>query len=118
MSQIYLTDRKLPTLRGDGVKEINYIDSKIAGFALRVSPRGARTFVLRYSINGKQKRWRIGTPKQMTVEEARRKAASALDGLHRGIDPQAEKVKAAGVWTCTELIDRYMAELRRRAVHR
>ena len=117
MPKVTLTDKLLPTLRGDGRREVNFNDDRLAGFTLRITAAGARVFVLRYSFEGKQRRLRLGSVEKMTAKEARKKATSALEGLRRGIDPQAEKVQQAGVWTCAALIDKYMAELDRRLAH-
>ncbi len=73
MPKVHITDSNLPKLRGDGDKEVNYSDTKLPGFTLRVSRNGARTFVLRYTspIDSKQRRYRIGSVDSMTARRAR-----------------------------------------------
>ena len=115
MPKVHITDSNLPKLRGDGDKEVNYSDTKLPGFTLRVSRNGARTFVLRYTspIDSKQRRYRIGSVDSMTARRARDTATELVAELRDGVDPQADKVEAKGAWTCDQMIDAYLAELDR-----
>lgn len=65
---------------------IEYWDSQLPGFGLRVHPSGRRTWFVMFRQRGKQRRLSLGTTMQNTASEARRLARAklaevALDGL-------------------------------------
>ncbi|EAQ29729.1 site-specific recombinase, phage integrase family protein [Erythrobacter sp. NAP1] len=65
---------------------IEYWDSELPGFGLRVHPSGCRTWFVMFRQRGKQRRVSLGTTRQNTATEARRIAREklaevALDGL-------------------------------------
>lgn len=72
--------------RRPGKRMIEYWDSELPGFGLRVHPSGRRTWFVMFRQRGKQRRVSLGTSKQKTAIEARRLARDklaevALDGL-------------------------------------
>ena len=71
-------------------------DSEIPGFGVKVMPSGAKTLVLGYRPmpggRGTPKRQlKLGTYGQMTIDQGRQAALTALAEVHLGRDPQAEK---------------------------
>ncbi len=72
--------------RKPGKRVIEYWDSELPGFGLRVHPSGRRTWFVMFRQRGKQRRVSLGTSRQITAIEARRMARDklaevALDGL-------------------------------------
>lgn len=72
--------------RRPGKRMIEYWDSELPGFGLRVHPSGRRTWFVMFRQRGKQRRVSLGTTRQNTASEARRLARDklaevALDGL-------------------------------------
>ncbi len=72
--------------RKPGKRVIEYWDSELPGFGLRVHPSGRRTWFVMFRQRGKQRRASLGTSRQVTAIEARRMARDklaevALDGL-------------------------------------
>jgi len=72
--------------RRPGKRMIEYWDSELPGFGLRVHPSGRRTWFVMFRQRGKQRRLSLGTSRQKTAIEARRLAREklaevALDGL-------------------------------------
>jgi hypothetical protein len=63
------------------------------GLMLKVMPSGARSWILRVSINGQRRDIGLGSLKVMTLAEARQKASDLRRDVARGIDPIAEKKK-------------------------
>ncbi|MBX9748634.1 MAG: integrase arm-type DNA-binding domain-containing protein [Roseococcus sp.] len=71
-------------------------DRDIAGFGLRTTPAGAKTWLLKYRARGGQQHWhRIGSYPAMTAEEARKAAARLRADVDHGRDPTAERAKEA-----------------------
>lgn len=66
-------------------------DDTLKGFGLKVTDRGARTFLVQYRIGGrgaKTRRYTIGPyGSPWTVEKARDRAADVLELVRKGIDP-------------------------------
>ncbi len=72
--------------RRPGKRMIEYWDSDLPGFGLRVHPSGRRTWFVMFRQRGKQRRVSLGTSKQIAANQARRHAREklaevALDGL-------------------------------------
>ncbi len=95
--------------------QIHY-DSEIAGFGLRVTEKGAKSFILNYVIHGRERRYTIGSLGEYTAETARAKAIELRQSIRDGIDPfdvleqrKQESIEAqARVRTLKQLSDAYL----------
>ena len=79
---------------GEAVPKL-YIDSAQQGFGLMVGKAGAKTFVVRGSIRGRDRRLKIGRWGTWTVDQARKRAKELQVDFDKGIDPIAERKRAA-----------------------
>ena len=70
-------------------------DSELKGFAVRVTPSGAKSFILEKRIDGKVKRLTLGRYPELTVEQARKEAHKLLGHIAVGRNPAAEKKQEA-----------------------
>jgi integrase len=70
--------------------EGEYWDALVAGLHLRVSPKGRRTFAVRYRVDGSQRREKIGIyhPGLYTLAQAREDARARLTTAAAGFDPR------------------------------
>ncbi len=86
-------------------------DGTVKCLGLKVNPGGRKRFVISYWFNGRKRRASIGVPGDLTLADARRRAAKMLDGArHDGIDP-LEQIKARReAPTVTQALDRYFDE--------
>ena len=66
-----------------------HYDGEIAGFGLRVTEKGAKSFILNYSIHGHERRYTIGSLGEHTAETARAKAIEFRQQIRDGVDPFA-----------------------------
>lgn len=66
-------------------------DEKLAGFGVRVTAGGAKSFVFQKRINGKEKRITIGRYGELTAEQARKEAVKLAGQIATGGDPVADK---------------------------
>ena len=88
------------------------------GLGVRVSPRGRKTFVFMYWLNGKARRMTLGVygegPDQLTLADANVKHAEASKALHEGRDPGSEIVEALQsereAETVSDLVDAYLVK--------
>lgn len=90
-----ITKRAVDELKG-GSKELFLWDADLKGFGLRVTSRGAKSYVLQYRMGGREapsRRYTIGGQgSPWTPEKARREAERLLMLVRQGIDPvQADK---------------------------
>lgn len=85
-------------------------DDELRGFGVRVTPSGARSYIVqgRVRISGKTRRITLGSHGVLTCDEARRKAKGALLDLDDGLDPQVEKQRAkSAIVTLREVAEDY-----------
>jgi len=68
-------------------------DEKMAGFGLRVTATGAKSFILQKRINGAEKRITMGKYGDLTAEQARKQAVKLAGQIATGGDPIADKAK-------------------------
>ncbi|MEI7610573.1 MAG: tyrosine-type recombinase/integrase, partial [Rhodospirillaceae bacterium] len=104
-----VVDSAVPDPNG---KQLIIWDSEVKGFALRVTPAGAKSYILNYrTAEGRERRFTIGKHgSPWTCEDARIKAADLLRAVSEGRDPMEEKADAKAAVTIKELADLYLAE--------
>ncbi len=82
------------------------------GFGLRVSPKGRKSFLFMYRVNGVSRRMTIGVYPAITLSEARTAHAKARQQLEKGSDPGRELVEQKrgerDASTINGLIDEYI----------
>jgi integrase len=92
-------------------------DADIPGFGIRITPNGVRSFVLNYSVRGRERRLTIGKYPAWSSTAAREEAKSLRQKIDLGVDPlqerEAEREAAAAersAPTMQDLFERYDAE--------
>lgn len=82
-------DKALPQ---DGKDQTFYRDTLLKGFALRVTAKGVKSFVVEKIVGRKVRRMTLGKYSDaLPVEKARKKAQVLLGQIADGVDPIAEK---------------------------
>jgi integrase len=113
LTQMFVDQAKLPK-----TGRIEYWDTHVPGFGLRVSYTGAKSWVTIYSVKGKQTRETLGTLAQIpSVADARRRALASMEAARAGVNPVTERreVQArAAANTVAGAVERYLAEGARR----
>lgn len=72
------------------------------GLALLVGPTGAKSWMVRVQKHGKRRDLGLGSLKKVSLKLARERAATVRAQVEVGIDPIAERRKAAGIPTFRE----------------
>ena len=103
-----LTDRTVRGLDTGGKAQADFWDTRVTGFGVRVSAEGRKTWVLRYRVQGRQRRMSLGTYPSLGLADARVAARRALGRVAHGEDPAAEKRAEARAETFAQLADLYM----------
>ncbi len=84
-------------------------DSEVVGFGVKITPAGARTYVLQYRHAGRSRRFTIGGHgSPWTADTARDRARQLLGQVAGGDDPQVRKGLARRDLTVAELCDLYL----------
>lgn len=106
-----LTKRSVEAIKTAG-RDVLVWDTEIPGFGVKVTPRGARVYVLQYSRRDRTKRVTIGRHGDggLTAEQARREAEILRGIIRDGGDPAEERERERAIPTMRALAERYMAE--------
>src|SRR5271166_5300604 len=112
-----LTDRLVRSLTPPAFGATITYDADVAGFGVRITANGVRSFVLNYVVNGRERRVTIGRFQTWSATAAREEARALRRKVDAKVDPleerevdrrTAEAVRAAP--TMQDLFDRYAAE--------
>jgi integrase len=101
-----IAKKALPPVRGQAM----FWDDEIKGFGLRVTPGGAKSFVLDYRADGRQRRITIGAYPDWTVAAARDAAKTLKRDIDLGNDPMGNRRDERNAPTMAELWERYERE--------
>src|SRR5579864_5754837 len=93
-----------------GARDAYAWDATVPGFGVKVTPAGARIYVLKYRANGGQRWLTLGRHGEITAEQARTKAVKQRGVIAEGIDPSRIRNDRAAEPTVGELADRYLEE--------
>lgn len=85
-------------------RRVDYWDTNLTGFGLRVTPTGVKTWCYCYRTDGgRKRRWTIGRYPHLSLADARQKARGAY-----GKDPAGEKVELREAQTVSDLADAFL----------
>jgi hypothetical protein len=95
MPTIKLTQPAVERLKPPTSGRVEYFDSQLPGFGLRVSETGRKTWIVMYRINGKLIRETLGTTSVTpNVADARDQARASLRKAQQDINPVEERREA------------------------
>jgi integrase len=104
-----LTKRFIDGVTPDPQRDRFLWDDALKGFALRVKPSGARSFMVQYrNAGGRSRKLTLGQFGVLTPEQARQMARQALAAVDRGEDPAAERQDARKAPTMRQLAADYL----------
>jgi hypothetical protein len=90
---------------------INGVDTVlIKGFGLRVTKAGAKSFILDYRVDGRQRRITLGGYPDWTVQAARTAAKAMKRDVDQGQDPMGDRHDLRAAPTMQDLWERYRQE--------
>lgn len=101
-----LTDLAIKRAAAPATGQSELWDSAIPGFGVRISSKGARSFVLLYRYQGHPRRWTLGRYPALSLADARQMASDALTKLEAGKDPQAVEGEQ-GVTLFADALERF-----------
>lgn len=102
-----LTERSIRDAR-PAEKTFILWDAKLKGFGVRVAPGGTRTYVIDYRADGRHRRARLARVGELSLKEARERAARELAGIRTGeSDPLERRREAREAATVEDALRRY-----------
>ncbi len=105
-----INKRLVDSVKSSDVERIIW-DTELLGFGIRIAPTGRLTYVLQYRLDGRQRRYKVGTHgSPWTPETARQEARRLLGAIAEGHDPQRVKFEQRAELSVAELCDLYLAE--------
>ncbi|MGH7343158.1 MAG: tyrosine-type recombinase/integrase, partial [Candidatus Rokuibacteriota bacterium] len=107
MPTVRLTHRGIASYKA-GRWLTDYWDDRLAGFGVRITHRGTKCYVVRYTHNGCRRRITLGRYPALKLADARDKAKEILYAVYRGEDPQGEKQATKNALTFGELAAEYL----------
>jgi integrase len=112
MAKIKLGKRTLDSLP-QVTKRTIFFDTDLTGFGIRVSPSGARSWIVEYrpGSGGRgvpKRRMVLGTPKTLTPDQARTLAADLLAKVKLGADPARDRSQARKADSVSDLLTSFM----------
>lgn len=106
-----ITKRLVDAAQADPARDILIWDTETAGFGLRVSRGGVKSYVFQYKIHGRARRMTLGEHgRALTPDAARKLAVSRRLAVQAGGDPATEAETAAAAPTVRDLAARYLKE--------
>lgn len=87
--------------------QVFFWDNDVKGFGLRVTNRGAKSFILDYRASGRQRRITIGNYPDWSVVAARTEAGNLKREVDKGYDPMGERHADRAAPIMAELWERY-----------
>ena len=102
-----LTDASLRALQ-PGQSQVDYWCATVAGFGLRVSPGGRKTFMVRYRTGGRYRRVKLGVYPDLSLADARRRARQVVGEVASDRDPAQARREARLAPTFEDLANVYL----------
>lgn len=114
MASLTLTRKTVLALPARPSSYVAY-DGKLPGFGCRVTPRGAKSWIVEYRPNGggrraSKRRITLGPISTVPADAARRRASEILARARLGEDVAEELANQRRALAVQELVDRFMAE--------
>lgn len=111
MPTVKLTDRLVKHASGDGGR-VEYWDAVLRGFGLRVADRAGaepvKTWFIRYRMDGRQHRLKLGTYPAVPLAAARSAAETAFKAIARGENPAAKVEAPARPYTVADMVAEFI----------
>ncbi len=109
MSGQRFTERTIDALSPQPGAQYVVWDRELKGFGIRVSPAGAKTFLLKYRLTSGRVRWKtLGRVGTLALDKARREAKDDIGIVARGGDPLAPKDAARDAFTVAIVAQRFL----------
>jgi integrase len=113
ISDISINDRFIKALEvPQNTAHKIYWDGKTTGFGVRITQSGAVSFVLRYVLHGRERKYTIGSYPTHSALSARETAIKLKGEIAKGFDPLEKRITDYNTYTLNELVEEYIAKMK------
>src|SRR5581483_8890836 len=105
--KLFFTSRTIDALQPQTMN-VDYWDTTLAGFGIRVSPKGVKSWTLVYRYHRRQRRIGLGRYPLISLADARIRAKQALGDVARDIDPASKRDASRESGTFSALVSDFM----------
>ena len=112
MATLRITKRAVDAARPKAADSYLW-DDELSGFGLKVTPAGAKTYLIQYRLGGRKGRTRrvtVGRHGVLTADQARVKAKRLLGEVAAGRDPADARDKAKGSLTFAAAVNEFLEQ--------
>lgn len=106
--RVRLTELEIRRMKPPTADNVVRYDNEVPGFGLRITAAEARSFVLNYRCDGRERRLTIGTWPAWSATAARERAKELRRQIDQGIDPLAAREARRGALTVASLATDYI----------
>ena len=89
-----LTDAAIRRFKAPSAGRAEHWDAELPGFGLRITEKGAKSWVVMYRIGGRLRRLTLGSYPAISLKDARALARDAMQEVAKGNDPATMKATA------------------------
>src|SRR3981081_1909034 len=107
MPTVMLTDRQIAAIKATTTR-VEYVDEKVPGLALRVTPNGAKSWTMRYRHRGRLRRLALRSAGVIPLVKARERVRDLFHEASKGADPATEKQVGRKTETIGDLAELYI----------
>ena len=107
MAKIKLDARTVASLSVELGRQ-DFFDLSLPCFGIRVTSGRRKTWFVAYRINGRKRRFTLGTFPAVALSDARDRAKALLAEVAKGADPMERKLEARDADTIQDLIEMYL----------
>ena len=106
--KINITEKTVKALKAPDSGNQIYYDREVRGLGVRITSNGAVSFILNYSLGGRERRYTIARYPEKSAIWARAEALRLRSKVHDGIDPLEERQKTYSEPTVHDLAHDYL----------
>jgi integrase len=103
MPRMNFTAASVAAIKPHPNDRVDYWDTNLPGFGLRIAPSGVRTWMYWYRVGRQARRWTIARVEKLSLADARDRVRRSY-----GTDPAAQKTEAREARTVGDLVVEYL----------
>ena len=105
-----LTEKRIRDAKPEPKTRILW-DGQVSGLGLRITPAGAKSYILNYRLSGRERRVTLGRVAELSLKAARERAGAEHAAIRDGDDPLERRRELRQAPTIAEGLDRFFDEV-------
>ena len=108
-NRVKFTDTTVKYIKPEKERAIYWCET-LTGFGLRVTPKGTKTWIYVYRLDGPTKTFTLGRYPKMTLRQARTEYLKEKEQVELGFDPSNKVIDRGESYTVKRLVDKYLED--------